>query len=145
MGKPEILSTRADTGVTTPVPSSWSLVPVHSGFQSDCVMQQLAVVPPGHNANEFRCVWSVSSGWGNFMLGAASKSFSIEPVAGTIVFKEIVLPHAGGSARVTLGSESVPVTQHAEGAMDRFVFAQPITDRRGCSISSYTCMTVDGV
>jgi hypothetical protein len=115
--------------------SSWALIVALSGFHYSGVDRKLTLTPRVR-AQNFRCFWSVPSGWGKFSqtVTAANHTVEVETLEGSMAVASLALGGNGKATRkkasVRLGKESLAATLREEGklrvvALDREVRIVP--------------------
>lgn len=111
--------------------ASWAAVPALSGFRYDAIDHRLMVTPPTDVHETFQSFWSVPSGWGRVQRTSqgSSTTFSLEPVAGTIVVQEAILSWPRPISlpiTIKVGSRSVTVTPGNQGNTITLEFEEPL-------------------
>jgi hypothetical protein len=101
--------------------ASWAALVALSGFRYSAVERELTVAPRTRRQN-FRCFWSVPSGWGSFSQsnGGQNQRVRIEVVEGAMPLARLALSSAGKAAlrkaSARLGSETIKVSVREEAA-----------------------------
>ncbi len=85
--------------------ASFALLPLLSGFTFDLPHQMLGFDPKVHQ-EQFRCLWSVGTGWGTFasQLGRVCVALA----EGTLCLRVLHLPFAGGVKRICIDGKDIP-------------------------------------
>jgi hypothetical protein len=111
--------------------SAWALIVALSGFRYSGVERKLTLTPRVR-AQNFRCFWSVPSGWGRFSrtLGAASHSVEVEMLEGSLTVASLALGGNGKAGRkkvsARLGQEPLAATLRAEGKLHVVAFDREV-------------------
>jgi len=106
--------------------ASFALLPIISGMKFDMTRNELGFKPVCDTKNGFRCVWAVSSAWGNIVLG---KETALHIVDGELTLKKLTLPLAAVS-RVLVDGQPTTFT-FIDGTV---VFDTPVTARNSIEI-----------
>jgi uncharacterized protein (DUF608 family) len=102
--------------------SAWALIVALSGFHYSGVGRKLTLTPRVR-AQNFRCFWSVPSGWGKFSqaVTAASHNVEVETLEGSMAVATLALGGNGKAARkkvsARLGEEPLAATLREEGKL----------------------------
>jgi hypothetical protein len=111
--------------------SAWALIVALSGFHYSGVDRHLTLTPRVR-AQNFRCFWSVPSGWGKFSqnIAPANQSVEVETLEGSMAVASLALGGNGKSARnkvsARLGQEVLAVTLREEGKLRVVTFGQEV-------------------
>jgi hypothetical protein len=111
--------------------SAWALVVALSGFHYSGVDRKVTLTPRVR-AQNFRCFWSVPSGWGIFSqtMTAASQSVQIETFEGSMGVASLALGGNGKAARkkvsARLGKEPLAATLCEEGKLGLVAFDREV-------------------
>ncbi|MFN8489625.1 MAG: GH116 family glycosyl-hydrolase [Caldilineaceae bacterium] len=97
--------------------ASYALLNAFSGFEFDMVKGSIGFNPLRTNNGQFRCFWSLDSGWGEFVLGPGSAEVQVH--YGHLDVQELRLPFlkAGNVKAATVEGQTVAFTQ-ADGALN---------------------------
>ncbi len=87
--------------------ASFALLPLLSGFRYDAPRGAIAFDPKVCRG-AFRCLWSVGSGWGEFIWSGNSVQIVLH--GGTLSVSRITLPFAAGIESVTIDDAAAPFT-----------------------------------
>ena len=85
--------------------ASFAMIPIFSGFKFDMVKKKIGFAPIV-NQDNFRCIWSLDSGWGRVELNAEGASLTV--LAGSLTVREIAIDFPAES--VEIDGKSVPFT-----------------------------------
>ena len=88
--------------------AAFALLPIFSGFRFDLPHQSVGFEPVG-NPENFRCFWSVGTGWGVFAKDGGKVCLTIEE--GSLALREIALPFLANASSLTIDGENVPFLQ----------------------------------
>lgn len=88
--------------------AAFALLPIFSGFRFDLPHQSVGFEPVG-NPENFRCFWSVGTGWGVFAKDGGKVRLTIEE--GSLALREIALPFLANASSLTIDGENVPFRQ----------------------------------
>ena len=91
--------------------ASFALLPLFSGFRYDAPRGAIAFDPKVCRG-AFRCLWSVGSGWGEFIWSGDAVQIVLH--GGTLSVSCITLPFAAGIESVTLDTSPTPFTFSAQ-------------------------------
>jgi hypothetical protein len=111
--------------------SAWALMVALSGFHYSGVERKLTLTPR-LRAQNFRCFWSVPSGWGRFSqtLSAASHSVEVETLEGSMTVASLALGGNSKAARkrvaARLGQEALAATLREEGKLRVVAFEREV-------------------
>ena len=100
--------------------SAWALMVAISGFHYSGVERELTLTPRVR-AQNFRCFWSVPSGWGKFSqtLSAPGQDVEVETLEGALAVASLALGANGKAGRkkvsARLGQEPLAATLREEG------------------------------
>ena len=110
--------------------ASYSLLLTLSGFSFDMVAGEIGFDPIGRNGDDFRCFWSLDSGWGSFLL--SDKGAELTVLWGTLSISSIGLPKDAADRvnKVSVGDSVLPFSTDA----GRLRFTQTITIKEGQSL-----------
>ena len=86
--------------------ASFALIPIISGFKFDMTRKMIGF-DPKMNRDNFRCVWSVGSAWGNVRIGKETK---IEIIAGELELERLVLPFMNAKS-IEIDANAVTFTE----------------------------------
>jgi hypothetical protein len=120
--------------------SAWALIVALSGFHYSGVDRKLTLTPRTHTQN-FRCFWSVPSGWGKFSqtITTASQAVEVETLEGSISVASLALARNGKAARkevsARLGQEALAATLREEGKLRVVAFDREVRIVPGQSLS----------
>ena len=93
--------------------ASWGAIPVLSGFDYDGRSKALTIAPKV-KIEEFRSLWSIPGGWGEFTL--RPDRLRLTPALGSINIRQLRLPwRSPATVRVHLGKVEAPVTVREDG------------------------------
>jgi hypothetical protein len=111
--------------------SAWGLIVALSGFQYSGVERRL-MLTPRVRAQNFRCFWSVPSGWGEFSqtMSAPGHTVEVEALEGSLAVASLALGANGKAVRkkvsARLGQESLAATVREEGKLRVVTFDREI-------------------
>jgi uncharacterized protein (DUF608 family) len=111
--------------------STWALIVALSGFHYSGVDRKLTLTPRVR-AQNFRCFWSVPSGWGKFSqtMSAASHTVEVETLEGSMAVASLALGGNGKAARkkvsARLGKEPLAATLREEGKLRLVAFDREV-------------------
>jgi hypothetical protein len=111
--------------------STWALIVALSGFHYSGVDRKLTLTPRVR-AQNFRCFWSVPSGWGKFSqtMSAASHTVEVETLEGSMAVASLALGGNGKAARkkvsAQLGKEPLAATLREEGELRLVAFDREV-------------------
>jgi uncharacterized protein (DUF608 family) len=111
--------------------SAWALIVALSGFHYSGVDRKL-MLTPRVGAQNFRCFWSVPSGWGKFSqtVTAASQAVEVETLEGSMAVASLALGGNGKAARkkvsARLGKEPLAAALHEEGKLRVVTFDREV-------------------
>jgi hypothetical protein len=111
--------------------SAWALIIALSGFHYSGVERKLTLTPRVR-AQNFRCFWSVPSGWGKSSqtLSAASQAVEVETIEGSMAVASLALGGNGKAARkkvsARLGQEPLAASLREEGNLRVVTFDREV-------------------
>ena len=120
--------------------SAWALIVALSGFHYSGVDRKLTLTPRVR-AQNFRCFWSVPSGWGKFSqtMSAPSHAVEVETLEGSMAVASLALGGNGKAARkkvsARLGKEPLAATLREEGKLRLVAFDREVRIVPGQSLS----------
>jgi hypothetical protein len=120
--------------------SSWALIVALSGFHYSGVDRKLTLTPRVR-AQNFRCFWSVPSGWGKFSqaVTAASHAVEVETLEGSMAVASLALGGNGKAVRkkvsARLGKEPLAATLREEGKLRLVAFDREVRIVPGLSLA----------
>jgi uncharacterized protein (DUF608 family) len=120
--------------------SAWTLIVALSGFHYSGVDRKLTLTPRVR-AQNFRCFWSVPSGWGRFSqtVTAASHTVEVETLEGSMAVASLALEGNGKAARkkvsARLGKEPLAATLREEGKLRLVAFDREVRIVPGLSLA----------
>jgi hypothetical protein len=120
--------------------SAWALIVALSGFHYSGVDRKLTLTPRVR-AQNFRCFWSVPSGWGRFSqtVTAASHTVEVETLEGSMAVASLALGGNGKAARkrvsARLGKEPLAATLREEGKLRLVAFDREVRIVPGLSLA----------
>ena len=120
--------------------SAWTLIVALSGFHYSGVDRKLTLTPRVR-AQNFRCFWSVPSGWGRFSqtVTAASHTVEVETLEGSMAVASLALGGNGKAARkrvsARLGKEPLAATLREEGKLRLVAFDREVRIVPGLSLA----------
>ena len=110
---------------------AWALIVALSGFHYSGVERKLTLTPRVR-AQNFRCFWSVPSGWGRFSqtVTAASQAVEVETLEGSMALTSLALGGNGKRTRkkvsAKIGTESLTATLREEGELRLVAFDREV-------------------
>ena len=120
--------------------SAWALIVALSGFHYSGVDRKLTLTPRVR-AQDFRCFWSVPSGWGKFSqtMSAPSHTVEVETLEGSMAVASLALGGNGKAARkkvsAQLGKEPLAATLREEGKLRLVAFDREVRIVPGLSLA----------
>jgi hypothetical protein len=120
--------------------SAWALIIALSGFHYSGVDRRLTLTPRVR-AENFRCFWSVPSGWGRFSqtMTPTSHAVEVEALEGSMAVARLAFAGNGKAARkkvsARLGQEALPATLREEGKLRVVAFEREVRIVPGQSLS----------
>lgn len=87
--------------------SSFALLPIFSGFEFDIPQKHIGFSPL--LSGNFRCIWSLGCGWGNFIKTENKHKILIE--SGNLELESITLGNVGLVKRIRFDRKEIPFTQ----------------------------------
>jgi uncharacterized protein (DUF608 family) len=111
--------------------SAWALIIALSGFRYSGVDRRLTLTPRVR-AQDFRCFWSVPSGWGKFSqtTTATNQAVEVETLEGSMAVARLDLGGNGRAARknvsARLGQETLAATLREEGKLRVVAFEREV-------------------
>ncbi len=111
--------------------SAWALIVALSGFHYSGVERKLTLTPRVR-AQNFRCFWSLPSGWGRFSqtVTAPSHAVEVETLEGSMALNSLALGGNGKRTRkkvsARIGTESLAATLREEGKLRLVAFDREI-------------------
>ena len=108
--------------------ASFALLPILSGMTFDMTRGYLGFAPK-LNRDNFRCVFSLGSAWGEAAMGNNEASLAIH--AGHLTLSSVSFAGMDHAQTITADGIAVPFTRSEDG---RFVFDAPVTVRESLCI-----------
>jgi uncharacterized protein (DUF608 family) len=111
--------------------STWALIIALSGFHYSGVERKLTLTPRVR-AQNFRCFWSLPSGWGRFSqtVTAPSHAVEVETLEGSMALNSLALGGNGKRTRkkvsARIGTESLAATLREEGNLRLVAFDREV-------------------
>jgi len=87
--------------------ASFALLPIFSGFEFDLPNASIGFKPLV--SGDFRCFWSLGSGWGDYIRQGNTHSVQLQD--GTLTLKKLTLDASGCVKRVCVDNREIPFTQ----------------------------------
>ena len=87
--------------------ATFAFLPIYSGFSFDLPNSSIGFAPL--LSGDFRCFWSVGSGWGNYI--RTNNQHTVEICAGSLTLKTLLLDGIGNVTAVTVDGVPVAFTQ----------------------------------
>jgi non-lysosomal glucosylceramidase len=108
--------------------SSWALHEAAAGYRYDAAACRMAFAPR-IGAEDFRCLFVSSEGWGRYSQRLAGGVFHTELSVdwGRLTLRQLDLAVAAREAHVTVGGQVVPAVAEMDGAGLTLRFAQSVT------------------
>jgi hypothetical protein len=107
--------------------SSWALLEAAAGYRYDAAAGRMAFAPR-IGAEDFRCLFVASEGWGRYRQRLAGGAFRAELSVdwGRLSLRQLDLAVAARDARVTLEGRTIPAAVELDGTGIRLRFAKPV-------------------
>lgn len=116
--------------------SSWALLEAAAGYRYDAGAGRIAF-GPRVGAEDFRCLFVASEGWGRYRQRLTSEAFHAELSLdwGRLSLRELELAVAARDLRVTVEGRFVPAAVEPDGAALTLRFAEPVSIAAGQALS----------
>jgi len=116
--------------------SSWALLEAAAGYRYDAGAARIAFAPR-IGAEDFRCLFVASEGWGSYRQRFTGDLFRAELRLdwGQLTLRQLELAVAARDLRVALEGQTVPAAAEPHGARLTLRFAQPVTVVAGEALS----------
>jgi hypothetical protein len=116
--------------------SSWALLEAAAGYRYDAGAGRMAFAPR-IGAEDFRCLFVASQGWGSYRQRLTGDTFRAELRLdwGQLTLRRLELAVAARDLRVALEGQTVPAAAEPDGAGLTLRFAEPVTIVAGQALS----------
>jgi hypothetical protein len=116
--------------------SSWALLEAAAGYRCDAGAGRMAFAPR-IGADDFRCLFVASEGWGRYRQRLTGDTFRAELRLewGELTLRQLTLAVAARDPRVMVESQALPAAIEMEGAALTLRFAEPVTIAAGRALS----------
>jgi len=116
--------------------SSWALLEAAAGYRYDAATGRMAFAPR-IGAEDFRCLFVASEGWGRYGQRLAGSAFHSELSVdwGRLTLRQLDLAVAARDLHVMLEGQIVPAVAQLDGAGITLRFAEPVTIAAGQALS----------
>jgi len=106
--------------------ASYTLLLALSGFKFDSVKNRIEFNPPLINDGNFRCFWSLGTGWGTFEIQQSSVTVQVQ--YGSLKIKTLNLPFLSGRGirKISIGDDIIEF-ERRDGEI---IFSKPVLIKR---------------
>ena len=77
--------------------AAFAMIPIFSGFRFDMVKKKIGFAPIIHQ-NDFRCIWSLDSGWGRVELNENGAVITV--LSGSLTVRELAIDFPASSVEI---------------------------------------------
>jgi hypothetical protein len=116
--------------------SSWALLEAAAGYRYDAGAGRMTFAPR-IGAEDFRCLFVASEGWGRFRQRLAGGTFHAELHLdwGRLTLRRLELTTAARDLRAMANGQALPTAVEREGSTVAFRFAKPLTIETGQALA----------